>query len=106
MNILGSRNAPDGTAACRNPFDLPTIYSTAITAQSKSTSVDTFSDNLVDGQWQNLIGNGNKGNQCSHLTHMALCKVQLAHLILYIMDTFDSRHTNAELRATFVEFSC
>ena len=81
MNILGSRNAPDGTAACRNPFDLPTIYSTAITAQSKSTSVDTFSDNLVDGQWQNLIGNGNKGNQCSQWKLMVLCNFEYNKLM-------------------------
>ena len=60
---LGGRNGPDGTAACRNPFDLPTIYSTAITAQSNSASIDTYPDNLVDGQWQNLVGNSAKGNK-------------------------------------------
>ena len=68
LKILGGRNGPDGTAACRNPFDLPTIYSTAITAQSNSASIDTFPDNLVDGQWQNLVGNSVKGNNYQTLT--------------------------------------
>ena len=94
MIYLGARNNPDGTAACRNPFDLPTIYSTAITVQSNSASVDTLSNNLVDGQWQNLIGNCNKGNDhiifsINHLEELGNSKESQQYLkCKHYMDKF------------------
>ena len=60
--LVGARSLAGGSTACRNPFDLPTIYSTGVAAQPTIPRRDIYPDSFGgDDRWQNLLEKGNKG---------------------------------------------
>ena len=60
--LVGARSLAGGSTACRNPFDLPTIYSTGVAAQPSIPRRDIYPDSFGgDDRWQNLLEKGNKG---------------------------------------------
>ena len=55
LTLVGARSLTGGSTACRNPFDLPTIYPSI---PRRDIYPDSFGG---DDRWQNLLEKGNKG---------------------------------------------